>query len=69
MPRMRGVDDRWGGKDPTIRSIVRLDDKCLGMRLQLASGERRTMPLGHTTFHMRLDRVKTLPQKPPLSTL
>ena len=37
-----------GGARPT--SIVRMDAECLGLRVQLASGERVTMPLGTTTF-------------------
>jgi hypothetical protein len=42
----------WGDHDPKINSIVRLDDRCLGMRITLASGEKITMPLGQTTFRM-----------------
>jgi hypothetical protein len=30
--------------------VVRLDDGCLGLRVQLASGERVTMPLAKITF-------------------
>jgi len=44
--------DPWRGQDPQIKSIVRIDERCLGMRLKLASGEDMTMPLGPTSFHM-----------------
>jgi hypothetical protein len=53
----------WGGHDPQMESIVKLDDKCLGLRMKLASGERVTMPLGQTTFHMRLDHAWSQPRK------
>jgi hypothetical protein len=37
----------------TAESIVRLDAKCLGLRVRLESGERVTMPLRPVTFVMR----------------
>jgi hypothetical protein len=55
--------DPWGGHDPEMESVVKLDETCLGLRLKLSSGARVTMPLGQTTFHMNLDRVWTQPRK------
>jgi len=55
--------DPWAGYDPQMESVVRLDEKRLGLRLRLSSGERVTMPLGQASFHMRLDRVWTQPRK------
>lgn len=55
--------DSWAGHDPPLESVVRLDEKRLGLRLKLSSGERVTMPLGKASFQMRLDRVRTQPRK------
>jgi hypothetical protein len=33
-------------------SIVELNEKCLGLRVVCASGERMTVPLGQATFEM-----------------
>ena len=55
--------DPWGGRDPQMEAVVKLDDKCLGLRMRLSSGERMTMPLGRATFHMNLDRVWSQPRK------
>jgi hypothetical protein len=55
--------DPWRAHDPKITGIVKLDERRLGMRITLASGERMTMPLGQTTFHMRLDQMRAQPRK------
>lgn len=55
--------DPWAGHDPQMESVVRLDEKRLGLRLKLSSGERMMMPLGQMSFHMRLDRVRAQPRK------
>jgi hypothetical protein len=48
----------WNAPGAEPQSIVRLDSKCLGLRVKLASGERVTMPLGQTTFDMRDPETK-----------
>jgi len=42
----------WWPAECKPLSIVRLDEKSLGLRLACASGERMTMPLGQATFEM-----------------
>jgi hypothetical protein len=42
----------WWPAECKPLSIVRLDEKYLGLRLACASGERMTMPLGQATFEM-----------------
>jgi hypothetical protein len=42
----------FNNKGNRPESIVRLNDRCLGLRVRLANGERVTMPLGQTTFKM-----------------
>jgi hypothetical protein len=44
----------WAEDGRKAESIVRLDERRLGVRVTLASGERMTMPLGQMTFKMRL---------------
>jgi hypothetical protein len=43
----------WNACGSKPQSIVRLDDRRLGLRVRLASGDRVTMPLGQATFDMR----------------
>ena len=44
----RGRVPWWCSGENKVESIVRLDSKCLALRVRLASGERVTMPLGQT---------------------
>jgi hypothetical protein len=44
----------WREHGRTAESIVRLDDRCLGLRVRLESGKRVMMPLGLMTFAMQL---------------
>jgi hypothetical protein len=46
----------WNAPRFKPEGIVRLDDKCLGLRVRLPSGERATMPLGRATFEMLFPR-------------
>jgi hypothetical protein len=55
--------ERWHARDPKMKSVVRLDSKCLGLRFVLSDGERVTMPLGQTTFKMQLDRSFSQPPR------
>ena len=57
--------DPWGGHDPQMESVVKLNDKCLGLRMKLASGECVTLPLGRSSFHMKLDRAWSQPREAP----
>jgi hypothetical protein len=55
-PFKQGRVPWWNAPGFKPESIVRLDQKCLGLRVRLASGERITMPLGPATFNMRFPR-------------
>jgi len=51
----------WNEPGRTPESIVRLDPKCLALRVRLESGERVTMPLRPVTFVMRFPADFTKP--------
>jgi hypothetical protein len=48
-----GREPWWTTRGRRAVSVVRLDERCLGLRVRLASGERVTMPLGPMTFKIR----------------
>jgi hypothetical protein len=49
------MEQPWRGWRPKPKSMVRLRDGRLGLRIRLDSGEMVTMPLGQATFRMLFD--------------